>query len=300
MDKGHVRIAITGATGFLGGHLVRAFADGGATVRGVVRTVPSSTSLPVADWASADLLDRDALTRAFAGMDVVVSNAAVYTIRAQSWEAFTVPNIQGTENVLRAAHAAGVRRVVHVSSTAVYRRSVGRTNHEGSEQLTMADKGKARPYAVSKALSEQLAWRVAGELGLELTCLRPCAIYGSGDRQFLPTMARYMRSPILPLPTARMPLVHGADVALAAVAAWQRPESIGRSYNLAGEPIAFTELGRAWKRASGKGPVVIPVPLPVSVIYDTSAARRDLGFAPRSLSEGLAEAFAGGFSDHAW
>lgn len=300
MDQGAVRIAITGATGFLGGHLVRAFADAGATVRGVARAVPRDTSLPVHEWATADLLDREALTRAFTGVDVVVSNAAVYTIRKQSWEAFTVPNIQGTENVLRAAHAAGVRRVVHVSSTAVYRRSVGKTNHEGSAQLTLADKGRARPYAVSKAVSEQVAWRVAAELGLELTCLRPCAIYGSGDRQFLPTMARYLSAPVLPLPTARMPLVHAGDVARAAVAAWRAPVSIGRSYNLASEPVAFTELGRAWRRASRRGPVVIPVPLPVAVTYDTTAARRDLGFVPRSLSEGLAEAFAGGFSDKPW
>lgn len=300
MEQPRAGIAVTGATGFLGGHLVRAFAATGTEVRGVARRIPADSTLPVSSWASADLLDRDALTAAFAGLDVVVSNAAVYTIRAQSWEAFTVPNIQGTENVLRAAHAAGVRRVIHISSTAVYRRQVGQVVREASDQLTLADRGKARPYAVSKALSEQLAWRVAEELGLQLTCLRPCAIYGSGDRQFLPTMARFMAWPVLPLPTARMPLVHAGDVAAAAVAARRNPASIGRSYNLASAPVAFTELGRAWKRASGRGPIVIPVPLPVGITYDTSAAARDLGFVARPLADGLAEAFAGGFEAQAW
>ena len=89
-----------------------------------------------------------------------------------------------------------------------------------------------------------------------------------------------------------MPHVHAADVASAAAAALHTEASIGRAYNLAGEPVSPFRVLRAWKRHQGHGAVVVPVPIPAWIDFDDTAARRDLGFQPRSIEEGLEDTVA--------
>jgi len=287
-------VGITGATGFLGGHLARAFVEAGWRVRAVVRRPGTAGFLK--GWGvrpvRADLLDRPALAEAFEGCDVVVSNAALYTIQRAAWDDFARPNLTGTENVLRAAAAAGVPRVVQVSSTAVYRHRMGRLIGEGHRMLGPADKGRQRHYAVTKALSDRLAVALADELDLELVRLRPCGIYGSRDRQFGPLLDRWLqRLPVLVVPNLGFPLVHAGDVADAAVVAASSEDAAGRAYNLAAPPVPLASVVRGWRDARGwSRPWIVPVPVPTGIAYDTTAARRDLGFNPRPLERGIAEA----------
>ena len=117
------RIAVTGATGFLGRYLVDALLGHHAKVVGVVRNpdrVPQLAARGV-ELRKADLASRPDLAKGFAGVDAIVSNAALFSLRNQSWDEHIRTNVDGTRNVFAAAIDAGVKRVVHVSSVAVYR-----------------------------------------------------------------------------------------------------------------------------------------------------------------------------------
>lgn len=295
MDASQGRlVGITGATGFLGGHLARAFLRHGWRVRAVVRRPGTAGFLRGwgAEAVRADLLDRPALVEAFAGCDVVVSNAALYTLERAAWDDFARPNLTGTDNVLHAAAEAGVGRVVQISSTAVYKHRLGRLIGEGDRELGPADRGRQRHYAVTKALSDRMAVSLADELDLPLVRLRPCAIYGSRDRQFGPLLDRWLRRvPVVVVPDVGFPMVHAADVAEAAVVAATSEVSVGRAYNLAAPPRPLSQVLGAWRDARGwSRPWILRLPLPTGIAYDTTAARRDLGFNPRPLEQGVAEA----------
>src|SRR5512135_2752423 len=121
MELRGARVAVTGATGFLGRYLVDALLDAGARPIGVVRNpdrVPSLRARGV-ELRRADLADRGALAAGFAGADAVVSNAALLPL-GNGPAALEQANVVGTRNVYAAVADAGVRRAVQISSVAVY------------------------------------------------------------------------------------------------------------------------------------------------------------------------------------
>src|SRR5262245_53119066 len=123
MDWRASTIAVTGATGFLGRYIVDTLLARGARVVGVVRNpdrVPALAARGV-ELRRADLAQPDRLLAGFHGIDAVDPNAALFSLRNTSWKAHLAANIEGTRNVIEAAAAAGVPRVVQISSVAVYR-----------------------------------------------------------------------------------------------------------------------------------------------------------------------------------
>ena len=235
----------------------------------------------------ADLLDRSSLQLAFKDVDAIVSNAALFTMQPTRYRDFLGPNLQGTANVFHAAAAASVERVVQVSTVGVYRRRLCRTMAEDGAQLRQRDRFTRWGYAVTKAMSEQLAWQLATQFDMRLTVIRPGPIYGPRDTQWTAMVQRWMTWPLLFAPSFRVPLVHAGDVASAISAALQNDTTEGQAYNVTGELLSIGEFLRTWKRVAGQGPLLLPLPLPGWVDYSTEAARRDLGFSNRSLEEGL-------------
>ncbi len=295
MDLKGKTIAVTGATGFLGTYLSLALLRRGATVRGVVRSPHKGPWLAQqgVDFAKADLMEPDALKAAFSGGDAIISNAALFTMEKASWDDFYQPNRVGTDNVFRAAHQAGVSRIVQISSVAVYHKRFPKNLHESTPLLTERQRGRFWAYAVTKALSEQLAWDLATEFGQELTVLRPGPIYGQGDKNIIPMIEKLFRAPFLPSPSLGFPAVHAEDVADAACEAVLNPQSAGKAYNLAGPPEPISTLLKHWKDISGQGPLLIPTPVPFVASYDISAAQTDLRFKNRPLVDGVRETLSG-------
>jgi nucleoside-diphosphate-sugar epimerase len=290
------RIAVTGATGFLGRYIVRALRARDARVVGVVRNparVPDLARDGV-ELRRADLAEPDALAAGFAGTDAVVANAALLSLRRVRWEDYREANVRGTANVLAAAHAAGVRRIVQISSVAVYRGHAGSV-HEDAPQLTEESAGRfTRAYSLSKALAEQLAWRRAAELGLALTTLRPCAIYGAFDPNFTAVFRRLVGVPVSVMPAwMRLPLVYAGDVAVAVALALANDASIGRAYNVTGDDATLWDFYAAWRAAGGPTPLVtVPIVVPLAWRYDHGRAARELGWRNRPFADALRETFA--------
>ena len=289
-------IALTGATGFLGRYIVRALAARGARVVGVVRN-PDKVPALVAEGVElrrADLAEPDLLARGFAGADAVVSNAALLPVRNWRRADHLRTNVRGTENVLAAAVAAGVRRIVHVSSVSAY---AGRAPIPVREDhpLLGEDAGRLTPaYGASKALAERRAWQLAREHGLALTTLRPCLIYGAWDTNFMPIFVALARLPIAVMPACTwLSMVYAGDVAEAVALALEKPVAIGRAYNVAGEDMSVWRFFRAWREAGGRSARLgLPVPFPYRRYYDTTRARTELGWRSRPVDEALRETLA--------
>jgi len=167
---GQWRIAVTGGTGFLGKSAVQAMNALGAPVRVLARRLPPAWErIGAAQYREVDLgtaLQPDI----FAGIDVVVHCAAE---TAGSWNEHERNSVAATENVLRAAYAAGVTRLIHVSSIAVHART--RTPVREDSALERNARGRG-PYVWGKLTSEQRALALGNELGIDVRIVRPSAV----------------------------------------------------------------------------------------------------------------------------
>ena len=185
-------VAITGATGFLGQHLVRAFADAGWRVRILARRDPVSPFWVGLDpeVICGDLADEEALRRLCEGAEVVVHAGG--RIGGAEPELRRV-NIEGARRVARAARAAQVGHLLQISSIT-------------------AREPQLSPYAASKRGGEDA---VRAILGGAVTVVRPPVIYGPGDRETLRLFRLAALSPVLPVlnPAARIAIVHVQDAA---------------------------------------------------------------------------------------
>ncbi len=182
---------VTGATGFVGGALVRRLLAAGDRVRAVVAPADPSAPPLYAMAASqqlevieADVRDAAALAPAFAGSERVFHAAALVHAWAPA-DAFVAVNVGGAANVARAARAHGVGRVVHVSTSDVFGLADGARVLDERSPFRRWDE----PYADSKIAAEELLWRAHRDDGLPLSVVYPGWVYGPGDRAFFPGLA---------------------------------------------------------------------------------------------------------------
>jgi dihydroflavonol-4-reductase len=205
-----VKALVTGASGFVGSHLVERLLREGVEVVCPVRATSQLTWLEGldAERCIADLGDINALAQAMKGMDYVFHVAGL--LRAQSPEAYAAVNVEGTRHVVRAVEQAGaeLRRFVYVGSLAAAGPSLT------GEPLTEQDEPHpTSDYGASKLAGE----RVALEAGswLPVAAVRPPAVYGPRDRSMLSLFApaqRYHLAPIIGSPSKRLTMVHVDDL----------------------------------------------------------------------------------------
>ena len=177
-----MRVLVTGATGFTGGHLARALVARGDAVSALVRTPgPAATALEQSGVALAlgDLRDPAALAAATAGVDVVYHIAAMYRQAGLGDEVYRAVNATAVKDIIEAAARGGVRRVVHCSTVGVH----GDVEHPPADEDAPLKPGDV--YQVTKLEGEQLAREAGARLGIEVTIARPTGIYGPGDRRLL-------------------------------------------------------------------------------------------------------------------
>ena len=276
MGAGHrrrarLRIFITGGTGLVGRHVIAALTSRGDTVRALARSDAAAADLRTqgAEPVSGDLADATALGAAIAGSDAVV-HAAATILSGGAWPAWHAANVAGTEAVARAA-AQACARMVHLSSVSVYGR---RTTYDGGPGSVDEDFGLDRPiyqndfYARSKREAEQALWRVADQTGLRAIALRPCVIYGEGDRTFSPRVARLLARGLVPMigpGDNPLSVVYAGNVAAAVVAALERGEVTG-PFHVANDGIV-TQRQFAERLAAGLGVRARRIPIPHALAW---------------------------------
>ncbi len=250
-------MAVTGATGFIGRHVVTRLAGDGIDVRAVVRRRQPA---PGHDFPSgvdivAAALETNALTDAFRGIDAVVHLAGV--VSAVREDEYTTVNVEGTRAVATAARAVRAR-LVHVSSLAAAGPApAARPRSEDDPPAPIT------PYGLSKLESERA---VTGTEGLKWIVLRPGVVYGPGDRALLP-LFRFAKSGVLPLVGRRdaaYTFIHVDDLTrtiAAAIAADLDQETIFVGSEV---PVTALELLERVRAATGTRAIILPLPRPVT------------------------------------
>lgn len=316
MIEPNERILVTGASGFIGGHVCEALLRRGARVRAMVRAnsdVSHLSSLKV-ELCRADLVDPASLERACEGVQRIVHTAAAVGSFGE-WSHFYELGVRGTERMLAAAERHGVRRFVHVSSIAAY----GLKDHgRRVDEAAPFDLNPPRwnHYVREKVMSEQSVWAAHDAGKIEATVVRPSVVIGARDRNAVPRMADLLRLPVSGLPgrpNFRFPVVTIEDCVDAIVRATESEVAIGRAYNVSGPPITLSEiygliarhaglpapsfyaptavalpltgaLEAAWKLLRRPGePIATRIAIVVSGYdyeIDCSRARRELGWRP--------------------
>ena len=232
-------LALTGGTGFVGSHLIRAARAEGYELRALTRGWrPPEDGI---DWVDGALDRPDSLAKLCNGADAVVHVAGA--INAADRAGFERVNVTGTAAMIDAARRAKVRRFVHVSSLA-------------------AREPKLSDYGWSKARSE----RLVAASGLDWTIVRPPAVYGPGDRETLDLFRMARRGLVALPPRGRFSLIHVEDLGRLILAILDEPDAIGETY----EPDdgraggwQHRHFARTLGRIYGRRAAVLPMPRPL-------------------------------------
>lgn len=238
-----MRVFITGATGFVGSHIARKLSEAGHDLRILYR---SEKKLAILDGLSyqgvaGDLDDVAALTRACDGCEIVFHVAA----KADYWKdedrtALWRINVDGTRNVLSAAQAAGVRRVVFTSSAAAVGIRPGKALADENDPFSLPPERYL--YAYSKVQAEAIAAEFVAS-GLDVVILNPTVVIGPGDLNaisgtFVIETARYQWA--VPISSGGLAVIDARDVARAHVNAIERGRS-GERYILNSANYPYSE-----------------------------------------------------------
>jgi nucleoside-diphosphate-sugar epimerase len=262
---------VTGATGLVGSHVVERLAADGWRIRALVREPQvvrqgARSGWNGVDWlrqqgvelAAGDILDLPSFVESARGCDTIFHTAAAVTppsTRVHPYDAYRVPNVDGTRNAIAAAARHGAR-LLQLSSVAVYgpKTRYASSAVRGVDETMPLDPLPERAfYARSKRESEELVMAAHNEGRIWATAVRPDVIFGPRDRQFIPRLARLLRfgvAPVIDGGNAIMAIVHAAHVADGAVRAASCDAAGGRAYNLAND---FDMRWRDFFRLAGDG-----------------------------------------------
>ena len=238
-------VSVIGATGFVGRHVVGRLQECGYTVRGISRRGAQRPQ-----WTDqVHALAADVETGAGLGSAMLGATAVVHLVaipRETGQRSFEEVNVGGVRHVLEAMHAAGVRRIVHLSV------------------LGVTDDPEYR-YLSSKWRGEQLV----RESGLDWTVLRPSIMFGPGDGFFslIDQTLRWWSPGVVAIPAARavrfQPL-SVEDLAIGVERCLSEPERAGAVYELGGPAyLTYPQLVEAVMRATGRRRLKMPVPVPL-------------------------------------
>jgi nucleoside-diphosphate-sugar epimerase len=252
-----VKVLVTGATGFTGGHLARALKRRGHDVRAMVRPSTRSARSPL-DFARGDPepvegsgqapdLERDGITLVAGdladpaslpaavdhGFDVIYNIAALYRQAGLPESVYHQVNATAVGQLIDAAAHAGVRRVVHCSTVGVH----GDVEHPPAGEDAPLAPGDV--YQVSKVEGERIAREAAARTGVEVVIARPSGIYGPGDRRLLKLFRGVARRRFVILGDGKIfyHLTYIDDLVEGFRLCGEVPRAAGRTYILAGGEI---------------------------------------------------------------
>jgi dihydroflavonol-4-reductase len=249
---------VTGATGFIGSHLVELLLKQKYAVRVLLRTTSDTTwlkGLPL-EYVYGDLFDRDALQRAVTGVDYVFHSAGV--TKAKKPEEYYRGNTEGVANMLDAVarHNPAVKRFVQISSQTAAGPSPGIT--------PVSEEAPPHPittYGKSKLRAEQLCAERSGVI--PITIVRPPAVYGPRDKdvyEFFNTMSKGLQ-PMVGMKEKYVSLIHVGDLVRGFVMAAESETARGQTYFISSSKVyGWKEVGEVTHKVLGKSALRIRVP----------------------------------------
>lgn len=266
------RTLVTGATGFIGSHVVALLVQRGDEVHATVR--PSSRFDALEELGvrpvRADILDRRSIRRAMRGVDRVFHVAGVTELNASRARTFSL-NVEGMRIVLEEALRAGVERAVYTSSVvAIGPAPAGQSADESSAW----EAGRyAIPYLDAKHEAETAALRLIAR-GLPLVIVNPAHVFGPGDpgRSSTTLVRRFMRRQIPAYVDGTLNVVGVQDVARGHLLADERG-AVGERYILSNRNFTMDRLFADLGRLSGVEPPAVKLPLPVALALAAGGQR---------------------------
>lgn len=300
-----IRVTVTGGAGFIGSHLADALVARGALVT-VLDDLSNGSEKNLAAirprirFVHGDIRSLDDCASAVAGAAVVFHLAAMGSVsRSMKDPATTIDvNVRGTANLFATCRDAGVGRVIYASSSSVYGDSTVLPKKEGHEGRPLS------PYALSKAMNEQMAELFSRSFGMQFIGLRYFNVYGprqNPDGPYAAVVPRFFAA----VRAGQPPVIYGdgeqsrdftfvSDVVRAnLLAAGAAKPASGRAYNVApGKSITINQLAAAVLSVSGGGPAPVHTACrPGEILHscaDSSAAAAAIGFkAEISFHDGL-------------
>lgn len=314
-------VLVTGASGHIGGNLVRALLKEGRKVRALVRKDRRALEGLDVEFVTGDVLDTDSIAKAVKGCDTVYHLGAVISVDGESEKKVFDVNINGTKNVVRACLGNGVKRLVHFSSI----HAIHGLNTRGllDEACGYSEANKCLPYNASKSGGERVVQEAVAE-GLDAVIVNPTSVIGLND--FKPS---HMGQLFLDLYNRKFPVLIDAgfdwvdvrDVALGAMLAEKKGRK-GERYLLTGKFLKIRDLGLIIEQCTGRRMPRIALPIwaaklgvPFVGLYsaligkrplltygslsaledyrpvDGTKAKKELGYSPRPLEDTIKDTF---------
>jgi len=320
---------VTGGTGFVGSHVVRALLQQGVEVRALVRPtsdLAALAGLPV-ETIQGNLMDSESMRKAVKGIDLLFHVAADYRLWVPDPQQMYATNVTGTAELLRAAAEAGVRRAVYTSSVV----TVDCSKNVGTEADFLKLGDCRSMYQRTKVLAEQAVWEFIRQ-GMPVTIVNPSALIGSCDRRPTPTGRLIVDYLSGRLPAFMDTILNWVSVEDVAHGHWLAATMgrVGERYILSHTNLSLGEFLAILADVSGQPPPRMRIPYPVAYVagavgsawaqvtkrepqatldgvrmagqpsrYDCSKARGELGFSPTPIRKS-AEAAVTWFRTHGY
>ncbi|MFL2967664.1 MAG: NAD-dependent epimerase/dehydratase family protein [Candidatus Poseidoniaceae archaeon] len=218
-------VVVTGANGHIGNNLSRQLVEHGYTVRGTVRSMDKAPNIEM-EFVEADVLNQEDWPRVLEGATGLFHLATIYATSGDGQLILDTAN-KGTENVLRAAAACGIKRVVYTSSVA----AIGSTPKKVVKDESNWNENFSMPYTRAKTESERRAWELAKELDIDLRVINPSGVLGGSFSRPTPStdiIGDAMKGKYPVVPKIPLAFVHVEDVATAHRLAYEVDEAHGR------------------------------------------------------------------------
>src|SRR5579864_1888466 len=237
-----MRVLITGATGLLGGHLIKELQQRDEDIRALVLPVENADKLKAqgVGVVRGDITDASTLGAAVRDVELVFHLAAMMGVWRPLSD-YRMVNVTGSENLYKAAQKAGVRRFVHTSSHCVYGLGLGCF-------LTERDplRPDTHPYSVTKAEGDRLMRRLMLDSAVETVILRPGSFFGPGDRLNFGRMAQRMKDGkgvIIGRGDNHLPFCYITDIVQGFMLAAYHAQAPGNVYNITNDrPLTQQEM----------------------------------------------------------
>jgi len=319
-----MKVLMTGATGLLGGHLLRELQQRGEQIRALVLPIENVEKLIAqeVEVVRGDVTDASTLAPAVKDIEIIFHLAGMMGVNRPLAD-YRLVNVTGSENLYQAAQAAGVRRFVHTSSHTVYGLGYSRFLTEEDELRPDYD-----PYSITKAEGDRLMRRLMLKSSVETVIIRPGTFFGPGDRLHFGRMAERMKNGkgvIIGRGDNALPFCYVTDVAQGFLLAAYHEKAPGNVYNISNDhPLTQQEIFNAiaddvgGKRPARRlpywptyyGSIVAeklaqithtrPIVTRLGVMmfgsdnrHSVAKARRELGYEPKvDLREGIRQAAA--------